>query len=309
VIELVGPVVVLVGPTAVGKSALALHLAERFDAEIVTADSRQVYRYMDIGTAKPTPSEQAIARHHMIDLVEPSDTYSAQRFREEGLRVLRGIAATGRPALVAGGTGFYIRALIDGMVLPPVPPDHAYRADLRALAAADGAEVIHARLASSDPASAARIHPRNVPRVIRALEIVRAIGGPVPVQPSAGAIPALFVGLSLDRAELDAIADARVLAQMEAGLLRETETLLAMGYSPESVALSGFGYRELIAYLRGDWSLDEAIAGYQSATRRYIRRQLTWFRAERRITWFHPRNDIDAVSERVAAYLAMGSSL
>ena len=279
-------VIVIVGPTAVGKSALSLRLAERFGGEIVTADSRQVYRYMDIGTAKPTPQERVLVSHRMIDLVDPSQVFTAATYREEGERVLHRLAAEGRPAFVAGGTGFYVRALLDGLSLPPVPPDPELRARLRREAATLQSPALWQRLEQVDPASAARIHPNNLPRIIRALEVVETLGGPVPRSRPAPRHDALYIGLTMDRQRLHAIADARVREQVRAGLVEETQLLLTMGYSPAGPALDGFGYREIIAHIGGHLSLEEAIEGYQTATRRYIRRQMTWFRADTRIRWF-----------------------
>jgi tRNA dimethylallyltransferase len=302
------PIVVLAGPTAVGKSQLALQIAEQFGGEIVTADSRQVYRYMDIGTVKPTRSEMARVRHHMIDLIQPDEQYSAQRFREEGLRVLRGIAARGRIAVVAGGTGFYLRALLDGMVLPAVPPNEIFREELREVARVHGSQALHARLAQADPVSARRIHPHNAPRLVRALEIVEALGGPIPVGKPTDELRALRLGLTRDRSDLHAIADARVLHQIENGMVDETRDLLAMGYVSNSVALSGLGYREMVSYLEGRSSLDGAIADYQAATRRYIRRQYTWFNADKRIRWFDVRSGVSGAIEAAQAYVAAASS-
>lgn len=279
------PVIALVGPTAVGKSALALRLAEQYSGDIISADSRQIYRYMDIGTAKPTPDEQAKVRHYLVDLIEPSETYSAQRFREEGSRVLVRIRRQGRVPLVVGGTGFYVRALLDGLSIPTVPPDPELRERLRAEAERSGSAVLHDRLASRDPASAARIHPRNLPRIVRALEIVEKSGGPVPELEGLRPVPALYIGLWQDRGTLrDAAAD-RARAQVAAGLLEETALLLAMGYSRASPALMGFGYRQMVACLDGRTSLDEAVEHYITDTHRYIRRQMTWFRADKRIVW------------------------
>jgi tRNA dimethylallyltransferase len=304
-----GSIIVLVGPTAVGKSGLALQLAEDVGGEILTADSRQVYRYMDIGTAKPSHLERARVPHHMIDLVEPSDAYSAQRFRREGDRVLRAIHARGRVAIVAGGTGFYIRALMDGGPVSSVPPDAELRARLRAVAEAEGNETLHRRLAAVDPASAGRIHPNNLPRLIRALEIVELTGAPVPLPRQEDALPALYIGLTRDRAALDTIADSRVLAQVGAGLVEETRDLLSMGYEPDSVALSGFAYREMTWYLQGACDLDRAIALYQLATRQYIRRQYTWFNADERITWFDVESQTDEVRSIVTKYLGESAAL
>lgn len=269
-----------------GKSALALDLAQRFDGEIITADSRQVYRYMDIGTAKPSLEERCLVPHHMIDVVDPSDVYTAGMYRKEGERLLARLAAKGKPAFVAGGTGFYIRALVDGLSLPPVPPDPGIRARLQQDARDIGSGGLWKRLEQADAASATRIHPNNLPRVIRALEIVETLGGPVPLSAPAPAREAQFVGLTMNRDRLYDIADARVIAQVEAGLVEETRLLLEMGYDPASPALDGFGYREAVAYLQNRLSLAEATGAYQAATRRYIRRQLTWFRSDSRIQWF-----------------------
>jgi tRNA dimethylallyltransferase len=296
-------IVVLAGPTAVGKSRLAMELATEVGAEIVSADSRQVYRYMDIGTAKPSRKEQANVRHHMIDLVEPSDTYSARRFREEGRRALAGIGARGRPALVVGGTGFYIRALLDGMSIPGVAPNAKLRERLRQEAAVDGPEALHARLAHLDPVSAQRIHANNLPRMIRALEIVEQLGAPVPGPEARDALPALFLGLTMERSELLSTADERVKSQVRRGLVEETRNLLAMGYSRACPALTGFGYREMIAYLDGRCDLATAVADYQAATRRYIRRQYTWFKADSRIHWLDARAEANRAQSLIATYL------
>lgn len=301
-------IVVIVGPTAVGKSALALLLAERFGGEVITADSRQVYRYMDIGTAKPSLQERARVPHRMIDLVEPSQAYSVSTYREEGEKVLRRLAAERKPAFVAGGTGFYIRALLDGLSLPQVTPDPDFRAQMRREARDIGAVELWKRLEQVDSASAARIHPHNLPRLIRALEVVNGLGGPVPWLEPGPAHEALFIGLAMDRTRLHAVSDARVDAQIEAGLVDETRHLLVMGYDPTGPALDGFGYREVIAYLDGRLSLPEAIAAYQAATRRYIRRQMTWFRSDDRIQWFDAeRNQEDRISELVGDWLARSS--
>lgn len=302
------------GPTAVGKSALALRLAQRYEADIITADSRQVYRYMDIGTAKPSGTERALVPHYMLDVVEPSDTYTAARFRDEAGRVLARTAASGRPALIAGGTGFYVRALLDSLSLPAVPPDPNRRAAYAAEVESLGVQALHRRLEELDPTSAARIHPNNVSRVIRALEIVEETGCPVPAPDAGTAREALYLGLSMERRALHEIADRRVLRQVDAGLVEETRLLLEMGYDPASPALSGFGYREMVAYLSGWCTLAQAIEDYQVATHRYIRRQMTWFRADRRIHWvegFDPDAEacrtIDEWLARAASAEAPGS--
>lgn len=240
---------------------------------------------MDVGTAKPTRAEQALAPHYMIDLVSPDDVYSAQRFAEEGRRVLAAIAAEERMALVTGGTGFYIRALLDGQVLPEVPPNPELRERLMIRAKDEGGLVLHAELAAVDPTSAQRIHPHNLPRVIRALEIVEALGTPVPVGGWGVTVPALYLGLTMSRPLLHRVADARVHRQVVEGLVAETRRLLEMGYRPDLAAMQGFGYRQMVAHVQGRLSLDQAVEEYKAATRQYIRRQMTWFNRDTRIHW------------------------
>jgi tRNA dimethylallyltransferase len=279
------PVIVIVGPTAAGKSQLALQLAQAFNADIVSADSRQIYRYMDIGTAKPSRHEQEAVTHYMLDLVEPSDAYSAKRYGDEGRRALKKIAFERRVAFVVGGTGFYLRMLLEGLSVPPVPPDDQLRERLRREASEKGVGELHRRLQSLDPASAHRIHENNLPRIIRALEIVEVMGSPVPRTAAAERVPAYYIGLAVERDRLREIIDARVHNQVQSGLVEETEMLLSMGYSPSSPALAGFGYRQMVDYLMDRSSLDTAITEYQKATRHYARRQMTWFRQNRDITW------------------------
>jgi tRNA dimethylallyltransferase len=297
-------IVAVVGPTAVGKSALALQLAREFGGEIVSADSRQVYRYMDIGTAKPTAAERAVVPHRMIDLVEPSEVYTAALYRSEAERVLARLEAERRPAFVVGGTGFYVRALLDGLALPEVAPDPGLRRRLYQEAEIQGAEALWRRLENADPVSAARIHPHNLPRTVRALEVVEKLGGPVPSGSRESRWSALYIGLTMDRERLNAVADARVVAQVNEGLVEETRLLLAMGYDPASPALDGFAYRQMTAHLQGRMTLPEAITDYQAATRRYIRRQRTWFRREPRIRWFDREHaDAREISREVRAWL------
>lgn len=301
--------VVLVGPTAVGKSRLALQLAQEFGADILTADSRQVYRYMDIGTAKPSRVEQAAVRHYMLDLVAPDEGYSAERFRREGLGVLRRIAADGRVAIVAGGTGFYLRALLDGPAVAKTPPDPAIRARLQAELADHGSHALHRRLVELDPASANRVHPHNIPRLIRALEVVEQTGRPVPPISAGISVPALYLGLRMDRHSLWEVANRRVIAQFEAGLAGETEALLAMGYTAEMPPLAGFAYRQALDYLAGRRSLEQSIAEYQLATRQYIGRQMTWFRQDHRITWLESESGaFGRARQLISSYLTTVAS-
>lgn len=302
------PVIALVGPTAVGKSRHALELCRVFDGVIVSADSRQVYRYMDVGTAKPSQGERAAVPHYMIDVVEPSEAYSAQRFALEADRVLRACRRRGQTAFVVGGTGFYISLLLDRRSLPTVPPQPELRTRLRTDAAEQGVESLHDRLKQLDAASAARIHPNNLPRVIRALEIIELTGRPVPKETSRIPIPSLYLGLDLDRADLHRVADCRIDEQIRSGLIEEVETLLAMGYAPSLPALDGLGYRQMIQYLQGELDRDEAIRQYRIATHQYIRRQMTWFRKDRRIEWIPVESSTSSVlRRRIEQYLVSTS--
>lgn len=293
-------VVVLVGPTAVGKSSLAQWLAPRIEAEIISADSRQVYRFMNIGTAKPSVAEQAAVRHHMIDLVAPDDTYSAQRYASDAGSILEKMGRGRQVALIVGGTGFYVRALLDGLQLAPVHPDPELRSRLYLEARQFGGAVLHARLSSLDPASALRIHPNNLARIVRALEVVEHLGSPVPQTPARSRSSALYLGLWLDRSVLRRRIEDRVIKQVQKGLVEETKTLLDMGFSSDLPSMQGFGYREMVEHLSGKFTLDEAIRRYQMATHRYMRRQITWFRPDTRIHWIHADEGARGESLRLA---------
>ena len=280
--------VVIVGPTAVGKSALALRLADALGGEIVSADSRLVYRYMDIGTAKPTPQEQALVRHHVIDLVDPDEEYTLARFQADAYRAIDGILARGRLPLLVGGTGLYVRAVVDGLRIPQVEPQPELRAALEERARREGAEHIHRELERLDPLSARRIDPRNVRRVIRALEVHRVTGKPFShfQQASPPPYPILMIGLTADREDLYRRIDDRVDAQLAAGLVDENRRLLAMGYDYHLPSMSGLGYRQIGMYLRGEVGLSRAVEILKFETHRFARQQYTWFRLDdRRIHW------------------------
>lgn len=299
-----GPIIAVIGPTAVGKSRHALELSQEFEGVIVSADSRQVYRYMDIGTDKPTSADRALVPHYMVDVIEPSETYSGQRFAREGQRVLKAMERQHRPAFVVGGSGFYVSLLLDGRSLPAVPPDPDLRDRLRAEAGQFGAPGMHARLEGVDPVSASRIHPNNLPRIIRALEIVELTGKPVPTEPTSSPVPALYLGLEMERSALHRQADRRIDRQMQMGFVEEVEALLTMGYAPTLPALDGLGYRQIIQYLRGDLSREEAVEQYRVATHQYIRRQLTWFRRDTRIEWVSVnRSAGSTLHARIARYV------
>jgi tRNA dimethylallyltransferase len=275
------PVVAVVGPTGVGKTALAVALARDWPLEVVGVDSRQVYRGMDIGTGKPTPAERRLARHHLLDVVEPDQVYDAARFAREAAAAIADIRGRGRWPFLVGGTGLYLRALVRG--LSPLPPaDLALRRGLRAQAASEGPAALHKRLAAMDPEAAARLHPRDVVRVTRALEIVLLTGQPVSAaraQPRRPARPyrVLTLGLTMVRTVLYARLDARVDRMLADGLAAEVERLLAAGFDAGLPAMQGIGYRHLAPVISRGASLDEAVRTMKRDTRRYAKRQLTWF--------------------------------
>ncbi|MDP9321646.1 MAG: tRNA (adenosine(37)-N6)-dimethylallyltransferase MiaA [Chloroflexota bacterium] len=279
-------VVAIVGPTASGKSAVALRAAERSGGEIVSADSRQVYRGMDIGTAKPTAAEQRLVRHHCIDLVDPGEPYDAARYQRDGRDALADIAARGRTAYVVGGTGLYIRALLDGLVLDAAPTDGALRATLEARAEAEGGAALHRELARIDPAAAKRVDPRNARRVVRYLELA-LLAGRVPAERGAK-IAGPRIGLDPPRASLDARIDARVRQMVDGGVLEETQRLVGRGLDPRLPSMSGHGYAHWAAHLRGELTLQAAITATAKDVRAYSRRQMTWFRRDPAIRWIDP---------------------
>ncbi|MGC8944582.1 MAG: tRNA (adenosine(37)-N6)-dimethylallyltransferase MiaA [Anaerolineae bacterium] len=279
-------VLVIVGPTAVGKTALSLYLAERLEGEVVSADSRLFYRGMDIGTAKPTPEERARVPHHLIDITDPDDTVGLARFLRLAQAAIADIRARGRLPIVVGGTGQYIRALVEGWTPPAVPPDPALRAELEEQTRREGLEALLARLAALDPEAAARVDPRNPRRVVRALEVALRAG---PARP--GRIPppydALQIGLTMDRPALYARADARLEEMVRAGLVEEIRGLLEAGYGWDLPAMSALNYRQFRPYFEGRATLEEVLAHIRRDTRRFIRHQYNWFRpSDPRIRWF-----------------------
>lgn len=294
------PLVALVGPTASGKTALALALADNLrdliSSEVVSADSRQIYREMDIATAKPSPAERAYLPHHLLDIVAPDEPYTLAQFQADAHAAIAGVARRGALPLLVGGTGLYIRAVVDNLAIPQVAPDAELRARLAAEASERGPEALHQRLADLDPAAAANIDARNLRRVIRALEVTLLTGQPFSAQQGARPSPyrTLMLGLDMDRAALYARADARIDAMLAAGLIEETRTLLAR-YDPKLPSMSSLGYREIGAYLRGEMLLPAAVERLKLATHAYIRRQLTWFRPDAHVTWLDAGQPLSAL--------------
>lgn len=283
------PLVAIVGPTAVGKTALALRLAQDLSVEVISADSRQVYRYMDIGTAKPTAQERQRVIHHLVDVVDPDEAFTLVQYQELAYAAIDDVLGRGRIPLLVGGTGLYVRAVLEGLSIPHVPPDLELRAQLQAEADSRGYEVLYERLRELDPQAAERIDARNVRRVIRALEVCLHTGKPVSSLQVRSPPPyrILRIGLTMPRHQLYARIDERVDRMMNAGLLDEVQSLIEHGYGPELPSMSGLGYRQVGMYLRGEVSLDEAVVLMKRHTRRFVRRQANWFRSDDpRITWF-----------------------
>jgi tRNA dimethylallyltransferase len=282
-------VLAIVGPTAAGKTALAEELAVRLDGEIISADSMQIYRGMDIGTAKPPLAERRVP-YHCVDIADPGEPFSAALFQREGRRAIHDVAARSRTPIVAGGTGLYVRALLDRMEFPPgEQADNPSRALYERFAEENGAPALHALLAQRDPESAAVIHVNNTRRVVRALEM--SDSGVSYAQQREGfarkesLYDTRFVGLTMQRDALYANIDSRVDSMIAQGLVGEVEALLAAGLRDALTAAQAIGYKELVPVIEEDADLETAIAQVKQASRRYAKRQLTWFRGDARIHW------------------------
>ena len=300
------PLLVIAGPTGVGKTAAAVALGARVPIEVVSADSRQVYRFMDVATGKPTAAERAAVTHHLIDVVDPDDRYQAARFRRDATEAISDIHGRGRLPVVVGGTGLYIRALLRG--LDPAPPaDPEFRRELATVAAREGRTALHARLAEAAPAMARRLHPNDQVRVMRALEKVRVQreDGGMALQEARwlegndGRYDVVYIGLTMARPALVARLEARAAAMVKAGLADEVHALLARGYDPALSALQGIGYREFARVVRGELSPEAALRLMQRDTARYAKRQGTWFAREPDIEWLDVTDEDDVT--RIAA--------
>jgi len=284
----------VVGPTAVGKTAFAITLAERLGAEIVNADSRQLYRGMNIGTAKPTAAERARVPHHLLDITAPDQPLDVVQFQMMAEGAITGIAARGRRVLVVGGSGLYLRVLRGGIFEGPAA-SKKLRARLEAVATEKGVAHLHERLRAIDGESAERIAPTDLKRIIRAIEVYELTGTPISEHHrrhhfQGGAYETLTVGLALPRERLYAAINQRVDLMMEAGLVDEVKGLIARGYQVDAPPLQAIGYKEIAAYLRGEIELADAIAMAKRQTRRLAKRQLTWFRGERGVVWVDAEN-------------------
>ncbi len=300
-------VVVIAGPTASGKTELAIHLAKHFSAEIVNADSMQVYRGMDIGTAKPTLEQRKRVPHHLIDVVNPDEEFNAAIYRELALDSIQNIWSRRKLCFVVGGTGLYIRALLGGLLYVP-PKDPELRNRLRKEAQEQGLKELYKRLFEYDPEYAKLIHPNDRVRIIRALEIYYLTGkkNSELIKKHGfrdSSLDALKIFLHISRKELYEKIDKRCTRMIESGLIEETRRLLVQGYSPELKPMQAIGYRQIVKYIQGEWSLKEALRRMQTDTRRYAKRQITWFKKEPEMIWIPPEN-IERIREEISNFIS-----
>jgi tRNA dimethylallyltransferase len=298
----VNKLIAIIGPTAVGKTRLAIHLASRFNGEIINADSRQIYRKMDIGTAKPNKNELASLPHHLIDIIEPTKEFSLAEYQQLANDAIEDIQSRGKIPFLVGGSGLYVWAVLEGWVIPKVAPDAAFRLELEKRAENGEGSNLFAELTSIDPASAEKIDPKNVRRVIRALEINKQSDRKFSQlrKKNPPGFETLSIGLTAARNELYHSADARVDSMIMHGFINEVDSLIKMGYSPDLPAMSGIGYREIALYLQGGTTLEEAIYKIKTGTHRFIRHQYAWFRLkDERIKWFDVETNNETEIDRV----------
>ncbi len=303
------PLVVLVGPTAIGKSRIAIDVAQTLGTEVLTADSTQVYRGMNIGTDTPSEEERQGIPHRLIDLVEPDEPFNAGEFRRRALPEISRLHDKGLLPLVVGGTGLYVRALLHGLWSGP-PSDHVLRGQLADEARVRGGESMYQELGRVDPVTARRLHPRDTVKVLRALEVYRQTGTPLSeahAQHGQADTPfrALVLGLTMERAALYQRIDRRVDVELAKGLVEETRALLAEGYSRGLVSMKSLGYRQMAGYLEGDYSFAEAVRRLKRDTRHFAKRQMTWFRKEPGLAWveIHADESVRSVSRRILSLI------
>ena len=303
------PLILIIGPTAVGKTELAIQLAERLGGEIISADSRLFYRGMDIGTAKPTPKEQARVPHHLIDIADPDEILSLAIFQQKAREAIADIHTRNKIPFLVGGTGQYIRAVTEGWSPPEVKPDERLRDELRRMKEEKGETWLYEKLKGLDPLAAEKIDPRNVRRAVRALEVILTTGRKFSEQRGQSESPyhLITIGLTRPRAELYERVDQRIDMMFAKGLLDEVKSLLERGYSPSLPTMSAIGYRECVRVIKGELSEEQAKAEIRRATRIFVRRQANWFKeSDANIKWFRVE---DRVVERIEAYIRASITL
>ena len=293
--------ILIVGPTAVGKTELAIRLAEKFNGEIVSADSRLFYRGMDIGTAKPSRIEMARVPHYLIDIVDPDETLSLAVFQQKAKEIITDIHARGKLPFLVGGTGQYVRAVTQGWTPPEVTPDERLRGVLEKIKDEKGVDWLHDRLRLLDQESAEKIDARNARRTIRALEVILTTGRKFSAQRGQIDSPylSITIGLTRPREELYHRVDERIDLMFETGLVDEVKGLLSKGYLPNLPSMSAIGYRETVRVAKGEWTVDQAKVEMRRMTRIFVRRQANWFKeSDPQIRWFHPNQ-----KEEIESYL------
>lgn len=300
------PVIIIAGPTASGKTGLSIELAKLINGSIISADSMQIYRYMDIGTAKPDENERSGIRHYLIDEVDPDESFSVARYRELALGYIEDIIKEGRRPIIAGGTGLYINSLLYNINFSETICDEELRASLRKEAEEKGNRYLYERLLAMDPEAASKIHENDVKRVIRAIEVYTHTNKPISEHVKESRLePApyryIIYGLNWDREKLYRRIDARVDKMIAQGLIDEVRHLVEMGYDKGTTSMQAIGYKEVLGYLRGEQTLEETIEILKRETRRYAKRQLTWFRRIREIKWIDmdENTDFSATAKKI----------
>ena len=283
-------IVIIVGPTAVGKTEYAIKTAQALQGEIISADSMQLYRYLDIGSAKPTPAERALVPHHLVDEIDPRSPWSAAEYQKLAKKYIREVLGRGNLPVISGGTGLYVNSLLYDMDFSVLPRQPGFRERLEAEATTFGPDFLHERLKKLDPAAAERIHPHNIKKVIRAIEVCESSGETFPEFSKAFVktedYRVILIGLFREREELYRRIDARVEVLLDAGLITEVEELLRQGLTENDISMKGIGYKEIIGYIEGRYDKEEAVRLIKLNTRHYAKRQMTWFRRYSDIRWF-----------------------
>jgi len=301
-------VVVIVGPTAVGKTNLAIELAKRIEGEIISADSMQVYKYMDIGTAKPTPEEMHGIKHYMIDVLEPNEECNVAKYKEMAEECIKEILSRKKIPMIVGGTGLYINSVVDNVEFSETITDRDYRMKLEARANSEGIEVLYKDLKEIDKEAAEKIHQNDLRRIIRALEVYHSTGKTISYhnklsRQNPSKYDFVMIGLNMDRADLYKRIDLRVDEMIANGLVDEVKNLIEKGTSFEHTSMQGLGYKEIMEYIERETTLEQAVEIIKTNSRRYAKRQITWFRREQRIQWFDMNENLENIIKKILNYL------